>query len=77
MKTGRAYRPCPSSLGGNAVKIKLLTSRAGIGFSQNAGEEIEVSTAEAEALMGRGQAVLVREQKIERAVKTRREKAVK
>lgn len=59
------------------MKIKLLTSRAGIGFSQNAGEEIEVSTAEAEALMGRGQAVLVREQKIERAVKTRREKAVK
>lgn len=59
------------------MKIKLLTSRAGIGFSQNFGDVIEVGTAEGEMMIARGEAELVREQKIERAVKATREKAVK
>lgn len=45
------------------MKVKLLTSRAGIGFSQNAGEEIEVSDKEGLSLIKAGQAdaVQVRE----------------
>lgn len=59
------------------MKIKLLTSRAGIGFSQQYGDEIEVGTAEGEMMIARGEAELVREQKIERAVKGAKEKAIK
>lgn len=59
------------------MKVKLLTSRAGLDFVQQAGDVVEMSVSEGQALIERGQAVLVREQKIERAVKTRREKAVK
>jgi len=59
------------------MKIKLLTSRAGVGFTQNIGDIVEVSAAEAEALVQRGQAELVRTPKVERAVKTAKEKAIK
>lgn len=59
------------------MKVKLTTSRAGRGFSQQAGEIIEVSEAEGASLLTSGQAEPVREQKIERAVKLTREKAVK
>jgi hypothetical protein len=59
------------------MKIKLLTSRAGIGFSQHYGEVIEVGADEGAAMIARGEAELVREQNIERAVKAPREKAIK
>jgi len=59
------------------MKIKLLTSRAGIGFSQHYGEVIDVGADEGADMISRGEAELVREQKIERAVKAPREKAVK
>ena len=52
------------------MKIKLLTSRAGVGFSQNVGDEIEVSDAEARRMIEAGQAAPVRTGKApERAVK--------
>lgn len=38
------------------MKVKLLVSRAGPGLSQIAGEEIEVSEAEAKSLIKAGQA---------------------
>lgn len=59
------------------MQVKLTTSRAGIGFSQQAGEIIEVGEAEGVSLLASGQAEPVRQQKIERAVKVTREKAVK
>jgi hypothetical protein len=59
------------------MKVKLTTSRAGVGFSQQVGDIIEVSEAEGASLLTSGQAEPVREQKIERAVKLTREKAVK
>lgn len=59
------------------MKVKLTTSRAGIGFSQQAGEIVEVSEAEGASLIASSQAEPVREQTIERAVKLTREKAVK
>lgn len=59
------------------MKVKLTTSRAGLGFSQQAGEIIEVGEAEGASLIASSQAEPVREQKIERAVKLTREKAVK
>ena len=42
------------------MKVKLLTSRAGLNFSQVAGQEIEVSTKEGKALIEGGQAVPVK-----------------
>jgi hypothetical protein len=42
------------------MKVKLLTSRAGVGESQNAGDEIEVSAAEGGRMIEAGQATLVR-----------------
>ncbi|MEW7009495.1 hypothetical protein [Lentilitoribacter sp. EG35] len=42
------------------MKIKLLISRAGVGFSQNAGEEITVKAAEGQRMIDAGQAELVR-----------------
>ncbi len=59
------------------MKIKLLTSRAGIGFTQQVGDIVEVSASEGEMLIASLQGELVREAKIERAVKTAKEKAVK
>lgn len=38
------------------MKVKLLVSRAGVDFSQNAGEEIEVSDAEGKRLIEANQA---------------------
>lgn len=39
------------------MKVRLLVSRAGVGFSQNAGDEIDVDTAEAARMIEAGQAV--------------------
>lgn len=41
------------------MKLKLLCSRAGVGFSQNVGDEIEVGDAEGLRMIDAGQAVLV------------------
>lgn len=38
------------------MKVKLLVSRAGAGFSQNANEEIDVSKEEAARMIASGQA---------------------
>ena len=37
------------------MKVKLLVSRAGVDFSQNAGETIEVDEAEAGRMIAAGQ----------------------
>jgi hypothetical protein len=42
------------------MKVKLLVSRGGIGFSQNFGDEIEVSAAEGKRMIEAGHAVPVR-----------------
>lgn len=39
------------------MKLRLLVGRAGIGFAQNPGEEIETSEAEGARLIAAGQAV--------------------
>ncbi len=49
------------------MKVKLLVSRATNDGGQNAGQEIEVSAAEAESLVAAGQAELVRAAPAERA----------
>ena len=59
------------------MRIKLLMSRAGIDFSQNAGDEIEADDAEAVRMIEAGQAVPVSDVKIERAVKAAPEKRKK
>jgi hypothetical protein len=59
------------------MKVKLLTSRAGVDFTQNVGDIIEVGASEGQMLLDSGQAEVVREEKIERAVKVTKEKAVK
>jgi hypothetical protein len=60
------------------MKIKLLTSRAGVGFAQSAGDEIEVSDAEGARMVEAGQAIPVREATRETATrKPAREKAAK
>lgn len=51
------------------MKIKLLCSRAGADFAQNAGDEIEVSAEEGARMIEAGQALPVADQKVERAVK--------
>lgn len=51
------------------MKIKLLVSRAGVDFSQNAGDEIEVSPAEGARMIEAGQAEPIRSSRAERAVK--------
>jgi len=43
------------------MKIKLLISRAGVNFSQSAGDVIEVAQAEALAMIAAGQADAVEE----------------
>lgn len=52
------------------MKIKLLCSRVGVGFSQNRGDEIEVDAEEGQRMIDAGQAELVREAAVEHAVKT-------
>lgn len=60
------------------MKIKLLVSRAGTGFVQNRGDEIEVSNSEAPRMIEAGQAEPVRSAPVERAVKAAKvEKAAK
>lgn len=60
------------------MKIKLIVSRAGAGFAQNAGDEIEVGDAEAIRMIAAGQAEAVRSATVEKATKTAKaEKAVK
>lgn len=51
------------------MKIKLLCSRAGVGFSQSRGDEIEVSAEEGQRMIDAGQAELVRQAPVERAAK--------
>lgn len=51
------------------MKIKLLCSRVGVGFSQNRGDEIEVGADEGQRMIEAGQAELVREAAVERSVK--------
>lgn len=59
------------------MKIKLLTSRAGAGFVQNRGDEIDVGAEEGQRMIEAGQAELVRAAPIERAAKAAPEKAAK
>lgn len=60
------------------MRIKLLTSRAGAGFAQARGEEIEVGDAEAARMIAAGQAEPVRAAPVETAAKrARRETAAK
>lgn len=60
------------------MKIKLLTARASVTGSQNAGDEVEVSDAEAKRMIEAGTAVPVREVKPEKAVsRAKPEKASK
>lgn len=58
------------------MRIKLLQSRAGVDFSQNAGEEIDAPEAEAIRMIEAGQAIPAAP-KIERAVKAPVEKRKK
>lgn len=58
------------------MKVKLLVSRAGAGFSQNVNDEIDVSKEEGLRLIEAGQAELVG--KVERSTsKKATQKAVK
>jgi len=57
------------------MKIKLLVSRAGNGFAQNRGDEIDVGADEGQRMIDAGQAELLREAKVERATKAAPEKA--
>ena len=51
------------------MKVKLLTSRAGVDFSQNVGDVVEVSGEEGKRMIENGQAVPLRnEAEPERAV---------
>jgi hypothetical protein len=60
------------------MQIRLLVSRAGSDFAQNAGDVIEVDADEAGRMIDAGQAELIREEAVERAVNAQsREKAVK
>ncbi len=54
------------------MKVKLTQSRAGIGFAQGVGDEIEVSVAEAERMIDAGQAVPVRAVRTEKATSKRK-----
>lgn len=47
------------------MKVKLLQSRAGVDFSQNAGDIVEVSASEAERMIAAGQAVPAQDTKKE------------
>lgn len=59
------------------MKVKLLIARAGVDFTQNAGDEVEVSAEEGKRLIEAGQAAPVRENTPEKAVRKKTaEKAV-
>lgn len=49
------------------MKVKLLISRAGVSFSQSAGEVVEVDEAEGLRMIAAGQADAVAAEKIETA----------
>lgn len=51
------------------MKIRLLVSRAGDGFVQNRGDEIEVADAEAIRMIAAEQAEPLRDAPVERAVR--------
>lgn len=51
------------------MKIRLLTSRAGIDFAQNVGDVIEVSKDEAKRMIEDGQAEPVAEKRVDKAEK--------
>ena len=60
------------------MKIKLLVPRTGPLGAQNIGDEIEVSADEAERMIGKEQAEIIRAKKPERTAKRAKvEKAVK
>lgn len=60
------------------MKLKLLVARAGVDFSQHRGDIIDVPSGEGQRMIDAGQAELVRDEPVERAVpKSRVEKAVK
>ena len=59
------------------MKVELLVSRAGIDFSQNVGDEIEVSTEEGKRMIEAGQAKPVRAVKTQKATRKNVEKATK
>jgi len=60
------------------MKIELLISRATVGGSQNRGDIVEVSDAEAQRMIKAGQAKPVRREKPETAIPKRKaEKASK
>lgn len=63
------------------MKVKLLISRGGVGFTQNAGDEIDVDNDEAKRMMEANppQCVPVRATKSEKAVRSTKksEKTVK
>ena len=60
------------------MKVKLLVARAAASGSENRGDIVEVSDAEAIRMVEQGQAELIREETKERAVKpVRAEKARK
>lgn len=60
------------------MKVKLLISRAGVGFVQNRGDVVEVPDDEGARMIASGQAEPVRTAKRETAArKPRAEKAVK
>lgn len=61
----------PLFLFGEFMKIKLLVSRGGVGFNQNAGDIIEVDESEGLRMIKKGQAVISKENKKERANKKR------
>ena len=59
------------------MKVRLLTSMAGIDFSHNQGDEIDCNEAEAKRFIEAGIAEPIATSKVERAVpKTRTKKAV-
>lgn len=60
------------------MKVKLLTSLAGVNFAHSAGDEYECSADEGQRLIDKGMAEAIRAKKVERAVlKARTEKAVR
>ena len=52
----------------SAMKVKLMTSRAGLNYVQSAGAIVDVSDGEAERLLKRNEAVLARDDDVETAV---------
>lgn len=58
------------------MKVKLLVSRAGVSFAQNAGDVIDVADAEGLSLIKSGQAdtVVVKETAAKKTVSEKRKK---